>query len=521
MTSKSSDSGLAYLARTTCSRDTRDAILTAYPGAAGDPVLWRALVALLFSVARDEETGRRLIGTSALEWIAGEPIYYSSTRAGAFRTGAEVIDKIRAELLPDLRIVEAVVEFGSKGGNTTANAKRARTIAFDGIDPDVYRAVRDDLATPVADLEHRVRVLDGSVYNDAAVRAAREEDRLEAERRRANAPSETAAYFLDRMNDGEARPRNGYTRLLAHMDRAKVLATQLEVGPKPHETAAEHEARTREARAGYLRLLRAIEDQPQPLYQPSRRGRTDRIFPLNPSVLSLPGPLRRVLTEGAGWRELDLSSAHLAIAASLWGVGSVETFLGSGGDVWAEIAEHLALDDADIRNVGWSRLKEAMKAGTYSAVYGMTAPSIKGAFTKAMKACGVDVRGARFTECWVIRDLLRARDEQFEHITLEGALETPTGIRAALDASTGVDERSVLATAAQAYEAELMRPILAYEQEHIEGSAGHPDFRVMSWTHDGCSVKFWRRRKTHVEEMQRRVRTVAEVYGIPTRLEIR
>ena len=519
---KSSTFGPVYLARTTCDRATRDVLLAAYPDAATDPVLWRALVCLLFTASRDSESELRLIGMDALEWIAGERIHYSTTRDDAFKTGAAVIDKIRGELLEDLAINEAEVELSdptdgvtNRRGNPiqTVKSARKRTVAFDGIDPTVYRLVRADLMASVKDFEKRVRILDGTVFNAKAAHAEREQDREEAASRLELATSDTSRYILERMNDGDARPRNGYTKLLAYMDRAKAMATQLEVDRRSHESDAEHEARTHEARDGYLRLLRAIEDQPQPFYQPSVRGRTDRIFPLNPSVLLLPGPLRRTLTEGAGWIDLDLTSAHLAIAAFLWDVDSVRDFLGAGGNAWNELMSSLGLGGLTPADPAYDEVKDVLKTGTYCTVYGMTPPALKGRFTKAMKELDIALAGVDFASCWIVRDLLDARDQQYEQVYLAGEAETPTGIRAALGAHTGIEARNVLATVAQSYEATLMKPILEYEAKHLNAAAcagSPPDFRVMLWQHDGCSVRFWRRQKTHIAELQRRVRAVAK-----------
>src|SRR5690606_24998187 len=77
------------------------------------------------------------------------------------------------------------------------------------------------------------------------------------------------------------------------------------------------DATWREAlRSSYLKALSYIEDQPQPFYSFSRAQRTDRIYPANPSALTLPKALRNVLAQR--FTHVDLQSAQLVIAAALW-----------------------------------------------------------------------------------------------------------------------------------------------------------------------------------------------------------
>lgn len=494
-----------HLARTTCARATRDAILATYPKAADDPVLWRALVYLLFTSLHDQESRKRLIGSSSLEWINGEPIYHP-------HTGEDVLNKIRSELLPDFSWS------GWKPG------ERPRLVHYDGISSQLYRIVEDDLMTPVKQLEDRVRVLDGSRYDRRAQGQERKQSHAEVMALRDNAPSPTSRYLFDRMNSLDDRPANGFTKLLKHMDKAKVRCQQIEVERLQGQSDREYKRHQRDVRNGFLRLLRAIEDLPQPFYQFSNRGRTDRLFPYNPSILLLPGELRDILCQGAGWEELDLSSAHLAITAATWGVESVRKFLADGGSAWEEIMAHLGLDSLSKDNATYKHVKAAMKECMYATVYGMPEASIKGQFTKATKDILGSDAGQKLADCWLIRDLLEAREEQFEHIIIEGEVETPTGIQAAINVQKGVDECSVLSTVAQAYEAEIMRVILEYEEAHIAEASKQgkqPDFRVMLWQHDGCSLRFRRKRTTHLAELQRLVREAAEIFEIPTRLELK
>jgi hypothetical protein len=500
----------SHLRRTTCARTTRDSILAAYPNAAGDEILWRGLVYLLFCAAHDRETGRRLAGLDILEWIAGRPIYHSTTRNDVPRRGEDVLIYLRERLLPDLRWSGWVA------------GERCRLILADGIDPTLRQLVRADLATPIREIKDRVRVIDGTRYDRRAMKREREELHEEAVALYDAAPSATSRYFLERLNDLDARPINGFTKLLAGMDKAKAASLIWEVEREANESDEEYEQREEDVRNGLLRLLRAIEDMPMPFYQPSSRGRTDRVFALNQSVLMLPRALRSILCDGASWNELDLTSCHLAIASAIWGVESLRGFLADDGEAWPSLMRAIGLTDIEAGTEQYDELKDILKRGTYSSVYGMIEPAIKAQVTRALAEAGAAANGSDFASAWLIRDLLDARQERLDAITLNDGAETVTGFRAEISTPDDVDERSVLATIAQGYEAAIMRVTLEYEEQHLAEAAARgeqPDFRVMLWQHDGCSVRWRRKRATHLAEMQRRVAEAAAVYGIPTRLE--
>ncbi len=72
------------------------------------------------------------------------------------------------------------------------------------------------------------------------------------------------------------------------------------------------------------------------------------------------------------------------------------------------------------------------------------------------------------------------------------------------------------------YEMELMKPILEYEEQELTNAnkeKRQPDFRIMMWQHDGCSVRFDKRKRHHLSQMKAVVDAVAQQHSIPTWLE--
>ena len=69
-----------------------------------------------------------------------------------------------------------------------------------------------------------------------------------------------------------------------------------------------------------------------------------------------------------------------------------------------------------------------------------------------------------------------------------------------------------------------MKRILRYEavEFRLAKQVGRqPDFRIMLWQHDGCSVRFSRSKRKHIAGMKMAVLLVANRYGFPTKLEVK
>ncbi len=497
----------ASFQRLTCARATREAIARYHPAAESDPVLFRYVVHALFSTWRDRDTGLRIIGQDELEWIWGEPF-------GGFTWGTTVLARIEAHL-PGFRWAEYHRE------------ARCRLIEEDGLDPALREIAAADLGLPARELEDRVYVTDGRRYHRDHPTQTRAEclaacDALVP-------PSETARRIQHRLNH---RPSNVSARILRRIDEARryVEAMDIEVDLKPKkgesEWARERRAvHTREGlRSQYLAVLRAIEDQHQPLYKPSRRGRTDRLFGYNPSALHLPSDVREILYQG--FVSIDLKSAHLFIAAKLWNVDDVvERLTDPEYSVWDDLLDHLGHGHLRHGDPLYRTLKGALKTATYSVIYGMAEHAVKGEFTKAVKEVLGPDAGRRLACHWLIRRLLDARDRALGELNVGEEIDTPTGIRVRVEQElgaegSGVDPRSAMATVAQAYEQELMSVVLEYEADHHR-EAHTPTFHVALWLHDGCYA--WvppsRSAEPHLRELRRRLQERADQLGVYARLE--
>jgi hypothetical protein len=496
------------LRRTTCKPETRKALSIHMPEIKEDDVLYRYVVYALWTTWRDEGCHRRVIDEHVLHWIGHH----------RFTSAIAVIRYIKKRL-PGFEWIEAIPN------------RRARLIKSDGLPRTLYDIVRDDLRTPASECEERVRILSGKTHNDEAAGDSREDIKERLSGIRPNAPSLGAQYIWERMNE---RPPNPFAKLEEHLEEAHRVLDEmdLDVSLSSEEKwhvqgglrAALKRKKGEEQRQHYRKLLRAIADQHKPFYRFSSKGRTDRIFPLNDSVLSLPKELRTTLCQD--FREVDLKSAHLLIAAWLWdATEALRKLADEEYSIWDDLMEHCrplfeeqGLGVPEKGDPLYAEVKSAMKVAVYSTVYGMPAPSIQAELTKSLSdLLGGDV-GAHIREHPVVQRLLKKRDEKLAQMEVGDVYEGPTGIRAKVeqevgDDGDGADPRSVMATIAQSYEQACMRVILELEEDREKS---YNRFRVALWLHDGAYVKMESpnaRERNLTERLNEKCRELAEFAG--------
>lgn len=308
----------------------------------------------------------------------------------------------------------------------------------------------------------------------------------------------------------------------AVQQRTYDVSVKRQSGERPSVHRARERAMERRFRIYHLSVLRQIHAQHKPFYRFSRAGRTDRVFSANTSALMLPKDVRRTLF--AGFHEIDLSSAHLCIAASLWDAAIARERLESAGYViWDDLLKHLfpAIRDVYADDL-YDAVKAACKIAVYSTVYGMGRHSIHGKL--ALRLCHVlDDRDAGteaarlFMQHPVVSDLLDARDGELATIQTQGGAEAADGRFIPLPTEHGNPAASVLATVAQSYEQALMSVLVEYEQDR-DADLSRNRFRVCLWLHDGAYVKM-RHPRARMKDLNARLEARAEELGVIARFD--
>lgn len=169
--------------------------------------------------------------------------------------------------------------------------------------------------------------------------------------------------------------------------------------PKLSQLARERAGSSSGRGIPYRNQLRVISDRLVPLYKFTNR--TLRLTPAGPSLASLPTEMRRAVFDD--YLEVDMSSAQLALAASLWGdLEDLRDFLSSpagttgpdnrqsqdsrqtqpgnanwvavGRDWWHELTGWLSQELPALRYIperDFERVKSVLKGFTYGLFFGM------------------------------------------------------------------------------------------------------------------------------------------------------
>jgi hypothetical protein len=466
-----------------------------------------------------------------LEWIIDEPF---TEHGGDYWNGGRVLEYLHDETTLGPKGAGPAIEW-----NDYKAKERCRTIETIGLHPEALKAIteEDDLTDP-----DRVYVRNGKPLHENhgyKVRTKREE-RLENEAERA--PSETAARVLDHMNG--VNPKT----VSKIVDRVPEALHRVEQRPYDVDVTWDRQmhfqanASRVDRIRGYQRrfdrsVLKSIAHQHKPFYRFSPNGRTDRIFSANHSALILPSDVRKVLCQD--YHEIDLKSAHLMIAAWLWGADRAKAKLRRGDySVWGDLFRHFGplieqcYGSPKPPEHMRGNLKGALKGALYSVVFGMPEANVKGNLTSDAKAIfGKEVgskAGDYFGSHELIRDLLDARDEQLGRIVVNGAMPAadnrPVKIEDRIEAAQEEGRPNprwaaaakVLGTVAQSYEMELMSVLVDYEQDLRDTSKR---FKVAFWLHDGAYVQVPRSIGARMKELDERLEQKAEELGVHARFE--
>lgn len=218
---------------------------------------------------------------------------------------------------------------------------------------------------------------------------------------------------------------------------------------------------TQFVKTGWLRFAQQIDANPKPQYKAV--AGTSRIYPEGCTFLGLRRDLREVVT--TEYWKMDLKSAQLHVASSLWGF-PFEDLL-SGESVW----EHLLHKCGKARNN--AQLKAQWKTFLYSALFGAKRDRLKKA------AYEMEVNDALSFE--LVKRLLAARDMEFQAWINEKATQDAWGKPFSSQTSDKkrIDQRirSGMAAVCQSYELKLLYPVFEYAWKN--------DLQIAALLHDG------------------------------------
>lgn len=519
----------ARLEPKTIGRETWEKVVRHHPDFDTTAAVRRYVKAVVLNTWTDRDTGLPLVPMGMLEWIVGKTF---KTNGGDWHGGGEAV----LAWLHDQTSLGPRGEGPAIDWNDYKPKERCRTIETIGLHPDALKAIEEDVPTE----PDRVYVQSGNPLHENHGYKVRTkwEEQLNGEAEQA--PSETAARVLRHMNGQSSKTTSKITdhvpEALRHVHR-RSYEVDLTWDRRMHFQAKKNRV---ERIRGYQRrfdreVVKSIVHQHKPFYRFSPNGRTDRIFSANHSALILPSDVRKVLCQD--FHEIDLKSAHLMIAAWLWGADRAKAKLRREDySVWDDleghygplIAERFGTPDG-LPDSEWSNFKGALKGALYSVVFGMNEANVKGNLTRELKPLLGEQAGAHFGRHKLIRDLLDARQEQFIQIQRQEGMKAAGDRWIDLRSRIKVAQREgrsnvmqaaaakVLGTVAQSYEMELMSVLVDLEQK-LESRDARNYFKVAFWLHDGAYVQA-RSIGARMKDLDVRLEQKAEELGVHARFE--
>lgn len=467
-----------------------------YPGMSKDPFYARLLDYILFCTWRDDTDPERIVITHELVWQMKKGL-----------SGRASIRKLLKAFEQDMQIkLDAQYGCSFSGRATTLEPE---------VDPQVLaelnRSLRASSSERTAYLVpmrtdgcggtgHRsARCTTVSPAKQAALDAVRALDQTSEQARLLNALNGRSARYVAR------RLRHG----------AKEASTFL-------DGLSSSDARQEAMIGDALKVLQAIEDDPQMVYGPSVG--TTRIYARGQHVNSLPRLVRKLVLALAAddhadrLVELDLSYAQLAIAGWRWELPKLTRLLQKcehdGTSVWTVFLRYCGLDEEH---------KPILKKTVYSICYGMSVPALREQFLCGYTRPWDDVPGVGDPAIWqrlrrhpVIRELLRARSSEAWEIKEKGGAYDAFGNWISREKDDGTTHTpSILAVTAQSWEQHVMYGMIPILEKNKQ-------IYVFSYLHDGLTVYFGDMTKMdrQLQALCRRVERPAKGLGIQTRLQL-
>ncbi|MCS4122822.1 hypothetical protein [Salinibacter ruber] len=349
---------------------------------------------------------------------------------------------------------------------------KATTVAWheEAVDHEVLR-LRNQQSSTAGDLE------DAYVYpewdeGDRVMRSKSKSERLDkrkaelsdwnSEREKVDIQTKLLKYLHDHHG-------NSFTINKEDYRKAKEIAQDYS------ETTAEE----KRVKGQLLQNLDRVNWDPFPLYHlsegpngsvrlnPCQPYGSVRLNPCQPSLASIPKKMRRALKPN--WIELDLSHAHLAIAAGEWDLTQVQHALRESHNegnqsIWRDFYDSTGCEAHGISlAVAKSGFKDALYALLYGASPNNIYEAIKESYQDETSSPTLDLPDsvlAEFGNHWIINRLYEAREQRIAELRDRSVVEDVFGRKLRYDPSQHEDIRSVMSKLAQSVELKLLEPVV-------------------------------------------------------------
>ncbi len=436
----------------------------ALPSLDKSPAYWRMLEYILWGTWIDDETEKLVLSRDLIRKIEGE-------KDTAFYSAEKFLESFSRDV------------FSIKWSDSASSINRARTL----ISADTPSAM-ETIVEWEQGRKHKhkegVFFSTGQPFTQRVQNKQRLDQQQEALKEMAKARVPEARRLLNYLNN--LPPRTFYN-ILKNMPEAQNKARKLDKDSSRQ-----------------LNLLKTISDYYQPFYAPV--SKSDRLYAINPSILSLQRDVRIALTKG--WVEFDLQNAQLAIVATMWDIPELKDYLSRGNSIWPYLIKNLNLSSKD---------KPILKDAIYPIVFGSSKKNVE----LKLSQLGGHIP-TKFFELPLIQELWKKRRKEIQKIYACGGGDTVFGVWLPI---IGRDKKeryrsvcSILSQQCQAIELKLLFPVIGLAEKYQDNNHG---YLITVWQHDGFSVYFKDKKmiKKLSQELINAVGKQAKKLGTHTKLE--
>lgn len=216
--------------------------------------------------------------------------------------------------------------------------------------------------------------------------------------------------------------------------------------------------------------LRNIWQYPKPIYYPSEKENTSRLFTKN-HIPNLMKDLRLELTRGCV--EVDLMNSQLAINSRNWQMNEIDEILQRDGNIWESLKKDHGLSEDDFKLV-----KPALKRAIYIPCYGGKMKKMRKKVTEDLGNHNGIISVEKIVSHPIVGIILKAANRQLKEIRKNKGGEDAFGEFIHLTKER--TDRSILAQISQSYEMYLLLPVA----EYLETTKS----KMVLWMHDGFTI---------------------------------
>lgn len=216
--------------------------------------------------------------------------------------------------------------------------------------------------------------------------------------------------------------------------------------------------------------LRNIWQNPKPIYYPSEKENTSRLFTKN-QIPNLQKDLRLEISKGLV--EFDLMNSQLAINSRNWGMKEIDKILQRDGSIWPSLKKDFNLSDPEFKLV-----KPALKRAIYIPSYGGRRKKMVEKVSEDLGENSNIISTEKIVSHPLVEIILKAANKQLREIKRnKGATDAFGEFIPLTDDRTA---RSILAQVSQSYEMYILLPVV----EYLESTKS----KIVLWMHDGITM---------------------------------